>query len=194
MVREGENPEVVQGEGVESTVDEVVHLPGVLVGTRRRKGLRLKGVIIPFVGETPTGGESTKFLPRFSKDFFKQFLKTNHFTIKRLSVDHFPVNLSAKHQLRSEHQPGSVPHLRSRTSNFYSHSSRPRRVHSRQSVKACSQMEPNYRRLHLSQCHQRSLTTPDRQATNQTTLTGGVRRGESGPGDRRGLKGSSPQV
>ena len=174
-------------------VDEGVLLPGVLVGTRRG-GPRQRRVKTPFVGETPTGEENTrrvKFPPRSSRNFFNYYLKTKYFKDKQLSVDHFPVNLSAKHQLRSEHQPGSVPHLRSRTSNFYSHSSRPRSVYSRQSVKACSRVEPNYRRLHLSQCHQRSLTTPDRQATNKTPLTEGVRRGESGPGDRRGHKGSS---
>ena len=58
------------GEVVESTVAEVVVPTGVLAGTRR-EGLRLKGVTIPFVGETPTGGERTKFLPRTSKDYFK---------------------------------------------------------------------------------------------------------------------------
>ena len=105
---EQEDLEVVQGEEVESTEVEVVHIPGVTVDTRR-EGLRLKEVKIPFVGETPTGGESTKFLPRFSKDFFKQFLKTQHFTIRRLSVDHLPVNLRSEHQPSSEHQPCSEP-------------------------------------------------------------------------------------
>merc|ERR1712002_448857 len=91
MVMEQGIPEVVQGEGVESTVVEVMLLPGVLAGTRR-EGLRLKGVTIPFVGETPTGGENTKLLPRSSKDFFKPFLKTHHYTIRQLSVDNLPVN------------------------------------------------------------------------------------------------------
>ena len=188
MVRVGEKPEVVQEEGVESTVDEVVHLPGVLVGTRRG-GLRQKRVMIPFVGETPTGEENTrrvKFPPRSSKNFFNCYLRSKYFKDNQLSVDHFQVNLSAKHHLHSEHKL-SPANLRSRTNSFCSHSSRPRSVHSRQSVKT-------FQRLHISQCYQRSFTTTDRQATNQTTLTGGVRRGESGPGDRRGLKGSSPQV
>ena len=83
--------EVVQGEVVESTVVEVEVPAGVLAGTRR-EGLRLKGVIIPFVGETPTGGERTKFLPRSSKDFSKSFLNTHFNTIKPLSVDYMPVN------------------------------------------------------------------------------------------------------
>ena len=70
MVMEQESLEVVQGEVVESTVAEVVVLAGVLARTGR-EGLGLKGVTIPFVGETPTGGERTKFLPRSSKDYFK---------------------------------------------------------------------------------------------------------------------------
>merc|ERR1712055_1021898 len=70
MVMEQESLEVVQGEVVESMVAEVVVLAGVLARTRR-EGLGLKGVTIPFVGETPTGGERTKFLPRSSKDYFK---------------------------------------------------------------------------------------------------------------------------
>ena len=70
MVTEQGKLEVVQGEVVESTVAEVVVLAGVLARTGR-EGLRLKGVTIPFVGETPTGGERTKFLPRSSKDYSK---------------------------------------------------------------------------------------------------------------------------
>ena len=116
-MREQEKLEVVQGEGVESTVVEVVLLPGVLVGTRR-EGLRL-GVTIPFVGETPTGGENTKFLPRSSKDSFKPFLKTHHHTIKQLSVDHLPVNLY------------SVSQSWSRTKSSYSDGSKPRKIYSR---------------------------------------------------------------
>ena len=81
MVREQENLEVVQGEVVESTVAEVVVPAGVLAGTRR-EDLGLKGEIIPFVGETPIGGERTKFLPRSYKDFFKPFLKTHLNTIQ----------------------------------------------------------------------------------------------------------------
>ena len=73
--------EVVQAEVAESTVVEVEVPAGVLAGTRR-EGLRLKGVIIPFVGETPTGGERTEFLPRFSKDFSKPYLNTHLNTIK----------------------------------------------------------------------------------------------------------------
>ena len=195
MVEEGVNPKVAQEEGVESMVDEVVLLPGVLVDTGRRSS-RLRRMNIPFVGETPTGEENTrrvKFPPRSSKNFFICYLRSKYFKDNQLSVDHFQVNLSAKHHLHSEHKL-SPANLRSRTNNLCSHSSRSRSVHSRQSVKTFQRVEQNYRRLHISQCHQRSLTTPDRQATNQTTLTGGVRRVESGPGDRRGLKGSSPQV
>ena len=137
MVREGVNPEVVQEEGVESKVEEVVHLPGVLVDTRKGGSLMLKGAIVPFVGETPTGEENTrrvKFPPRSSRNFFNYYLKTKYFKDKQLSVDHFPVNPSAKHQFRSDHQTGPVPHPGSRTRNFYSHGSRPRSVYSRQSV------------------------------------------------------------
>ena len=190
MVTEQEDLEVVQGEEVESTEVEVVHIPGVTVDIRR-EGLKLKEVKIPFVGETPTGGESTKFLPRFSKDFFKQFLKTQHFTIRRLSVDHLPVNLRSEHQPSSELQPCSEPQPWSRTRSSYSHSSRPRKIYSRRSYKACSRVEPNYRRLHYSPSRQRSLTSTDRQATNKTSLPEGAGREERGPGDRRGHKGSS---
>ena len=112
--------EVVQGEVVESTVVEVEVPAGVLAGTRR-EGLRLKGVIIPFVGETPTGGERTKFLPRSSKDFFKPFLKTHSNTIKQLSVDYLPVNLY------------SVSQPWSRTKDSYSDGSKPRTICSRRS-------------------------------------------------------------
>ena len=160
-------------------------------------------MIIPFVGETPTGGESTKFLPRSSRDFLKHFLKTQYFTIKQLSVDHLPVNLSSEHQPRSkhqprsehqpssEHQPYSVPQPWSRTRSSYGHSSRPRSFYSRRSYKARSRVEQNYRRLHFSPSNQGSFTPTDRQATNKTPLPEGVRREESGPGDRRGHKGSS---
>ena len=191
MVEEQVDPKVAQEEGVESKVGEVVLLPGVLVSTRRG-GSSQRRARIPFVGETPTGEGNTrrvKFPPRSSKNFFKCYLKSKYFKDNHPSVDHFQVNLSAK--LHSEHKL-SPANLRSRTNNLCSHSSRSRSVHSRQSVKTFQRVEQNYRRLHISQCHQRSLTTPDRQATNQTTLTGGVRRGESGPGDRRGHKGSCP--
>ena len=184
---EQEKLEVVQGEEVES---KVVLLPGVMVDTRK-EGLRLKGVTIPFVGETPTGGESTKFLPRSSRDFFKQFLKTQNFTIRRLSVDHLPVNLRSEHQPSSKLQPCSEPQPGSRTRSSYSHSSRPRKIYSRRSYKACSRVEPNYRRLYYSPSRQRSLTSTDRQATNKTSLPEGAGREERGPDDRRGHKGSS---
>ena len=49
MVEEGVNPKVAQEEGVESMVDEVVLLPGVLVGTRRG-GPRQRRAKTPFVG------------------------------------------------------------------------------------------------------------------------------------------------
>ena len=57
---EQEDLEVVQGEEVESTEVEVVHIPGVTVDTRR-EGLRLKEVKIPFIGETPTKGAKMKY-------------------------------------------------------------------------------------------------------------------------------------
>ena len=134
---------------------------------------------IPFVGETPTGGESTKFLPRSSRDFFKQFLKTQNFTIRQLSVDHLPVNLY------------SVPQPWSGTRSSYSYGSKPRKIYSRRTHKARSRVEPNHRRLHFSPSHQRSLTSTDRQAANKTSLPEGAGREESGPGDRRCHKGSS---
>ena len=104
---EQEDLEVVQGEEVESTEVEVVHIPGVTVDTRR-EGLRLKEVKIPFVGKTPTGGESTKFLPRSSRDFFKQFLKTQSHLY-------------------------SVPQPWSGTRSTYSYGSRPRKIYCRRS-------------------------------------------------------------
>ena len=173
MVREQENLEVVQGEVVESTVAEVVVLAGVLARTRR-EGLGLKGVTIPFVGETPTGGERTKFLPRSYKDFFKPFLKT-----QQLSVDHRPVNLY------------SVPQPCPRTKDSYSDGSKPREICSRRSHKARSRVEPDHRRLHLTPSHQRSQTSTDRQASSKMSLPDGAGREEGGPSHRRGHKGSS---
>ena len=186
---EQEKLEVVQGEEVESTVVEVVLLPGVLVDTRK-EGLRLKGVTIPFVGETPTGGESTKFLPRSSRDFFKQFLKTQNFTIRQLSVDHLPVNLYSDGSFSPSHLY-SVPQPWSGTRSTYSYGSRPRKIYCRRSHKARTRVEPNHTRLHFSPSHQRSLTSTDRQAANKTSLPEGAGREESGPGDRRCHKGSS---
>ena len=151
-----------------------MHLPGVLVGTRKRRGLRLKGAIVPFVGETPTGGERTKFLPRSYKDFFKPFLK-----IQQLSVDHRPVNLY------------SVPQPCPRTKDSYSDGSKPREICSRRSHKACSRVEPDHRRLHLTPSHQRSQTSTDRQASSKMSLPDGAGREEGGPSHRRGHKGSS---
>ena len=178
MVMEQESLEVVQGEVVESTVAEVVVPAGVLAGTRR-EGLGLKGVTIPFVGETPTGGERTKFLPRSSKDFFKPFLKTHYNTIKQLSVDYLPVNLY------------SVPQPRSRTKCSRSDSSRPGQIWSRSSHKARTRVESDNRRLRNSPSHQRSQAPTDRQATSKMSLPDGAGREESGPSYRRGHKGSS---
>ena len=134
---------------------------------------------IPFVGETPTGGERTKFLPRSSKDFFKPFLKTHYNTIKQLSVDYLPVNLY------------SVPQPRSRTKCSRSDSSRPGQIWSRSSYKARARVEPDNRRLRNSPSHQRSQASTDRQATSKMSLPDGAGREESGPSYRRGHKGSS---
>ena len=78
---------VVQAEVAEIMVDEVVD-PAVELAGIRREGLRLKGVTIPFVGETPTGGERTKFLPCSSKDFFKPYPVNLH------PVNLYPVNFN----------------------------------------------------------------------------------------------------
>ena len=134
---------------------------------------------IPFVGETPTGGERTKFLPRSSKDFFKPFLKIHSNTIKQLSVDYLPVNLY------------SVSQPWPRTKGSYSSGPKPREIYSRRSHEARSRVEPDYRRLHLSPSHQRSHTSTDRQAASKTSLPDGAGREESGPSYRRGHKGSS---
>ena len=136
-------------------------------------------MIIPFVGETPTGGERTKFLPRSSKDFYKPFLKTHYNTTKQLSVDYLPVNLY------------SVSQPWPRTKGSYSDGSKPREICSRRSHKARSRVEPDHRRLHLTPSHQRSQTSTDRQASSKMSLPDGAGREEGGPSHRRGHKGSS---
>ena len=60
--------EVAQAEVAEIMVD-VAEEPAAELAVIRGGGLRLRAVTIPLVGETPTGGERTKFLPRPSKDF-----------------------------------------------------------------------------------------------------------------------------
>ena len=148
MVTEQEKLEVVQGEGVESMVVEVVLLPGVLVGTRK-EGLRMKGVTIPFVGETPTGGERTKFLPRSSKDYSKPHpVPHNH------SYSWYQRSTIVGWRCQ-EYKPHPVPQGWSRTKDTHSDSSQPRTVQSRSSYEARSGVEPDYRRLHHTPSHQR---------------------------------------
>ena len=77
-------------------------------------GLRLSAVTIPLVGETPTGGERTKFLPRPSKDLSIFISYTNFDPVKLLSADYIQIN------------PYPVPQGWSRTKDTFSDSSQPR--------------------------------------------------------------------
>ena len=157
---------------------DVAEDPAAELAGSREGGLRLKGMITPFVGETPTGGERTRFLPRSSKNFSKPFLKNHFNTIKPLSVDFMPVNL---HRV-----------LRgwSRTKDYYSESSQPRTIQSRSSYKVPAGMEQRNRRFCHPPGHQRCQTTNDRQTSSKVSLQSGAGRAEEGPSYRRGHKGS----
>ena len=170
MVMEQEDLKVVQGEEVKSTEVEVVHIPGVTVDTRR-EGLRLKEVKIPFVGKTPTGGESTKFLPRFSKDFFKlnpvnlhsvNLSQVNLNPVKPLSVDSIQVN------------PYPVPQGWTGAKDTISDSSQPRTVRNRSSYQARRGVEQRNRRLRRPTGRQRCQVTTDRQASGKASLQSGT--------------------
>ena len=170
-------------------------------------------MIIPFVGETPTGGERTEFLPRSSKDFSKPFLNTHLNTIKIIqnpgyqkrrgqgggsvlvySTPSWSPRRRERKQLSVDHRPVnlySVPQPCPRTKDSYSDGSKPREICSRRSHKARSRVEPDHRRLHLTPSHQRSQTSTDRQASSKMSLPDGAGREEGGPSHRRGHKGSS---
>ena len=154
----------------------------------RREGLRLKGVTIPFVGETPTGGERTKFLPRSSKDYSKPHpVPQNH----SYSWYQRSTIVDWRCQEYKTDNLYSVPQPRSRTKCSRSDSSRPGQIWSRSSYKARARVEPDNRRLLNSPSHQRSQTSTDRQASSKMSLPDGAGREEGGPSHRRGHKGSS---
>ena len=83
--------EVAQAEGAQIMIN-MTKGPAAELAVIRVGGLRLKAVTIPLVGETPTGGERTKFLPHPSKDFSKFISYTNFYPVKLLSVDYIKVN------------------------------------------------------------------------------------------------------
>ena len=105
--------EVAQAEVAEIMVN-MTKEPAAELAVIRGGGLRLRAVTIPLVGETPTGGERTKFLPHPSKDFSKFISYTNFDPVKLLSADYIQVN------------PYPVPQGWSRTKDTFSDSSQPR--------------------------------------------------------------------
>ena len=134
MVEEAEQVkvDVVQAEVVVIKVDEAGG-PAAELAVTRKGGLRQRGVTTPFVGETPTGGERTEFLPRFSRDFFKlnpvnlhsvNLSQVNLNPVKPLSVDSIQVN------------PYPVPQGWTGAKDTISDSSQPRTVRCRSSHKA----------------------------------------------------------
>ena len=75
---------VVAMAGVAMGAVVVAEVPALDQEAVRREDQRLIAIRALFEGETQTGGERTRFLPRASTNFYKHFLK-NHFSkIKHL--------------------------------------------------------------------------------------------------------------
>ena len=164
-------------------VDEVVDPAVELVGIRR-EGLRLKGVTIPFVGETPTGGERTKFLPRSSKDYFKPHpVPHNH------SYSWYQRSTIVGWRCQ-EYKTQPVPQGQSRPKDTQSDCPQPRSIQSRNPYEVLPRVERHYRQSSHSSSYKRSQTTNDIQTSSQTTYQSRAVCEEGRTSYRCGYKGS----
>ena len=140
---------------------------------------------IPFVGETPTGGERTKFLPRSSKDYFKPHqVPHNH----PYSWYQRPTIVGWRCQ---EYKTHPVPKGWSRTKDTYCDSSRPRQIRRRSSYKARTGVEQRNKRSRHTPGNQRCQTANDSKTSSQAPHQRGAEHKEGRTSNRRSHKGSA---
>ena len=146
--------------------------PALDLEARRKGDQRLIGMRTPFEGETQTGGERTRFLPRASTNFYKPFLKNHCSKIKHLS-DH-PILVGW-----------------SRSKDNYSESPKSGTIQSRSSHEVPAGVEQRNRRSRHTPGHQRCQTIDDSQTSSKASLQSGAGRTKERTSYRRSHKGSA---
>ena len=157
--------------GVAMGMVVVAEVPALDQEAIRRENQKLMTTRAPFEGETRTGGERTRFLPRASTKFYKHFLKIHSNKIKHL--DH-----------------PTLVDWSSLKDNF-SKCPKSRTIQSRSPYEVPPGVERYHRRSSHSSGYKRSQITNDIQTSSQTTNHSRAVCQEGRTSDRYGYKGSS---
>ena len=169
--------------GVAMGMVVVAEVPALDQEAIRRENQKLITIRAPFEGETRTGGERTRFLPRASTSF-------NHPVSHNHSYSWYqrPTIVGWRCQ---EYKTQPVPQGQSRSKDTLSDCSQPRTIQSRNPYEVPPRVERHHRRSSHSSSYKRSQTTNDIQTSSQTTFQSRAVCEEGRTSYRCGYKGSS---